>query len=93
MKIKKFLLVITMAIFTVIGATSCGTQKVIITRPDYGGNIKVHTVYRRNLDTDEFDDLINEWLENNRDKTIVAIDYQCSMASSWGVFTAMIIYR
>ena len=105
MKSKKSLLVaLVLALCIVIGctATSCGASSaknqqgsdvaptIIVTRPDYSGDIKVHTIYKSGPIIDEFTDLVNKWLEDNRDKIIVDINYQ--FTSQWDS-TAMIIYR
>lgn len=108
MKSKKSLLVaLVLALCIVIGctATSCGassarsqqgsdvTPTIIVTRPDYSGDIKVYTIYKAGPNIDEFTDLVNKWLEDNRDKTIVDINYQFFLTTSQWVSTAMIIYR
>ena len=108
MKSKKSLLVaLVLALCVVIGctATSCGTSSaknqqgsdvaptIIVTRPDDSGDIKVYTIYKKDPNIDEFTDLVNEWLENNRDKTIVDIDYQFFWTPSMRASTVTIIYR
>lgn len=108
MKSKKSLLVaLVLALCVVIActATSCRSSSannqqgadvaptIIVTRPDYSGNIKVYTIYKRGADIDEFTDLVNKWLEDNRDKTIVDIDYQFFLTSSMWASTVTIIYR
>lgn len=87
MKIKKVLLAVIIAIFAVIGCASCGAKKieeegnipatVVVTRPDYGGDVKIHiinTEKTKYLDSDEIEELTNEWLVENRDKTILSIE-------------------
>ena len=108
MKSKKSLLVaLVLALCIVIGctATSCRSSSannqqgsdvaptIIVTRPDYSGDIKVYTIYKQDPNIDEFTNLVNEWLENNRDKTIVDIDYQFFLTPSMWASTATIIYR
>lgn len=108
MKSKKSLLVaLVLTLCIVIGctATSCGASSannqqgsdvaptIVVTRPDYSGNIKVYTIYKAGPNIDEFTDLVNKWLEDNRDKTIVDINYQFFLTTSQWVSTAMIIYR
>lgn len=108
MKSKKSLLVaLVLALCIVIGctATSCGASSasnqqgsdvaptIIVTRPDYSGDIKVYTIYRDSPNIDEFTNLVNKWLENNRDKTIVDIDYQFFLTPSMWASTVTIIYR
>lgn len=108
MKSKKSLLVaLVLALCIVIGctATSCRASSarnqqgsdvaptIIVTRPDYSGDIKVYTIYKKDPNIDEFTDLVNEWLENNRDKTIVDIDYQFFWTPSMRASTVTIIYR
>ena len=88
MKSKKSLLVaLVLALCIVIGctATSCRASSarnqqgsdvaptIIVTRPDYSGDIKVHTIYKSGPIIDEFTDLVNKWLEDNRDKIAEAI--------------------
>ena len=109
MKSKKSLLVaLILALCVVIGctATSCGTSSsannqqgsdvaptIIVTRPDYSGDIKVYTIYKEGPNIDEFTDLVNKWLEDNRDKIIVDIDYQFFLTPSMWASTVTIIYR
>ena len=105
--IKSLLVALVLALCVVIGctATSCGASSannqqgsdvaptIIVTRPDYSGDIKVYTIYKKGPNIDEFTDLVNKWLGDNRDKTIVDINYQFFLTISKWVFTAMIIYR
>ena len=108
MKSKKSLLVaFVLALCIVIGctATSCGSSSaknqqgsdvaptIIVTRPDYSGDIKVYTIYKKDPNIDEFTDLVNKWLEDNRDKIIVDIDYQFLLTPSMWASTVTIIYR
>lgn len=87
MKIKKVLLAVIIAICTVIGCTSCGAKKigsttettptVVVTRPDYGENVKIHIIKREEykLESEELENLTNKWLAENRDKTILSIEF------------------
>lgn len=87
MKIKKVLLAVIIAICTVIGCTSCGAKKieedgnspstVVVTRPDYGGDVKIHIIKREEykLESEKLEELTNEWLVENRDKTILSIEF------------------
>ena len=87
MKIKKVLLAVIVAIFAVIGCTSCGAKKldsdssqmptVVVTRPDYGENVKIHIINTGKYafdGTDELEEQTNEWLLENKDKTILSIE-------------------
>lgn len=87
MKIKKVLLAVIIAICTVIGCTSCGAKKieedgnspstVVVTRPDYGGDVKIHIIKRDEykLENEELENLTNEWLAENKNKTILSIEF------------------
>ncbi len=78
MKIKKVLLALIVAICTIIGCTSCGAKKigsttettptVVVTRPDYGENTKIHIISNFKdapLNESQLEDLTNEWLSEN----------------------------
>ena len=108
MKSKKSLLVaLVLALCSVIGcrATSCGSSSarnqqgsdvaptIIVTRPDYSGDIKVYTIYKSGPIIDEFTDLVNKWLEDILDKFILDIDYQFFLTPSMWASTVTIIYR
>lgn len=107
MKIKKVLLAIIVAICTVIGCTSCGAKKigsttemtptVVVTRPDYGENTKIHIISNLrddSLNEGQLEELTNEWLAENRDKTILSIEFHFtnqSNAKKYGLI--LIVYR
>ena len=87
MKTKKVLLAVIIAIFAVIGCASCGAKKigsttettptVVVTRPDYGENVKIHIISTGKYafyGTDELEEQTNEWLLANKDKTILSIE-------------------
>lgn len=103
MKIKKVLLAVIVAIFAVIGCTSCGAKKigsttettptVVVTRPDYGGNIKVEILGTFSYQFKKVNELVNTWLEDNRDKTIVDIVFFCDANDVDRLFAVIIIYR
>ena len=106
MKIKKVLLAVIVAIFAVIGCTSCGAKKidsgsnttptVVVTRPDYGENTKIHIICTTE-DRFHYDDsaeiAINEWLEQNKDKTIISIEFHYDEYGEQRYLLAVIIYR
>lgn len=104
MKIKKVLLAVIVAIFAVIGCTSCGAKRidsassqmptVVVTRPDYGGDIKIKIIGVISTDLEEINNRANEWLMDNRDKTIISIEFQIgAMYSTNAYSTVTIIYR
>lgn len=107
MKIKKVLLAVIIAICTVIGCTSCGAKKieedgnspstVVVTRPDYGENIKVHIIHtneHRYQDDDSAQIVINQWLEQNKDKTIISIEFHYDeMSNNRRYGLVIIVYR
>ena len=104
MKIKKVLLVLIVAICTVIGCTSCGAKKigsttettptVVVTRPDYSGEIKIKIIGVISTNLEEINNQANEWLMDNRDKTIISIEFQIgAMYSTNAYSTVTIIYR
>lgn len=104
MKIKKVLLAVIVAIFAVIGCTSCGAKRidsatettptVVVTRPDYGGDIKIKIIGVVSNDSEEITNKVNEWLMENRDKTIISIDFQiCAIYSTSTYPAVIIIYR
>ncbi len=107
MKIKKVLLAIIVAICTIIGCTSCGAKKigsttettptVVVTRPDYGEDVKIHIISNLrddSLNEGQLEELTNEWLAENRDKTILSIEFHFtnqSNAKKYGLI--LIVYR
>ena len=107
MKIKKVLLAIIVAICTVIGCTSCGAKRivsttettptVVVTRPDYGENTKIHIISNvgdERLDISKLEELTNEWLSENKDKTIVSIEFHfVSQISGNKYGLIFIVYR
>lgn len=103
MKIKKVLLAVIVAIFAVIGCTSCGAKRidsassqmptVVVTRPDYGGNIKVEILGTFSYQFKEANELVNTWLEDNRDKTIVDIVFSCEANDVNRFIAVIIVYR
>ncbi len=104
MKIKKVLLAVIVAIFAVIGCTSCGAkrivsttetpQTVVVTRPDYSGDIKIKIIGVISTNLEEINNQANEWLMDNRDKTIISIEFQIgAMYSTNAYSTVTIIYR
>ena len=106
MKIKKVLLAVIVAIFAVIGCTSCGAKRivstnettptVVVTRPDYGENVKIHII-RTEEKRFKYDDSaeieINEWLEQNKDKTIISIEVHYDEYNNIRYLLAIIVYR
>lgn len=107
MKIKKVLLAVIVAIFAVIGCTSCGAKKidsgsgqtptVVVTRPDYGENTKIHIISNfrdATLNESQLEDLTNEWLSKNKDKTILSIEFHFAYQSaSYKYGLILIVYR
>ena len=107
MKIKKVLLALIVAIFAVIGCTSCGAKKigsttettptVVVTRPDYGENVKIHIINTGKYafdGTDELEEQTNEWLLENKDKTILSIELHNIEGNSMQRYGfVLIVYR
>lgn len=107
MKIKKILLAVIVAIFAVIGCTSCGAKKigsttettptVVVTRPDYGENVKIHIINTGKYafdGTDELEEQTNEWLLENKDKTILSIELHNIEGNSMQRYGfVLIVYR
>lgn len=107
MKIKKVLLAVIVAIFAVIGCTSCGAKRldsdssqmptVVVTRPDYGENTKIHIISNvgdERLDISKLEELTNEWISENKDKTIISIEFHfVSQISGNKYGLILIIYR
>ncbi len=107
MKIKKVLLAVIVAIFAVIGCTSCGAKRidsassqmptVVVTRPDYGENTKIHIISNvgdERLDISKLEELTNEWISDNKDKTIISIEFHfVSQISGDKYGLILIIYR
>ena len=107
MKIKKVLLALIVAICTIIGCTSCGAKKigsttettptVVVTRPDYGENTKIHIISNFKdapLNESQLEDLTNEWLSENKDKTVVSIEFHfVYQSASYKYGLILIVYR